>query len=229
MTCISDGTNVICSPFDQAGDLTYTAVISQDCVSITTTATSSTSGASTAPSTAAASTPTAFKKSGKGAIIGGAVGGAIGLVGITFLIAFLCLRNRHPALPRSNNIQNDESSWIAQQPMNVAHHNPSYPNSPAPQNVSTPPAINPNPDQALGDPMAVSPTTKLPLNNQPNITNQATHETSGMAARIAALEAHLASLPGGPSGEGGSREIASTNPSRLEADGAPPPAYDENL
>jgi hypothetical protein len=113
MSCVTDGTNIICVPLDQSNAQTYAVEIVQDghgCAAPTSTMNSPSVTASGAPNTP-------FGVSNKGsnaAIIGGVVGG-VGIVVAVGVAAAITIWRNHHKLPLLSNKSDDDNKSSQQQ------------------------------------------------------------------------------------------------------------------
>ncbi|KIM85866.1 hypothetical protein PILCRDRAFT_86633 [Piloderma croceum F 1598] len=200
MACVSDGTNIICVPFDQANSDTYAIAIVQDghgCVTQSSLLPSSTSmGLSTS------STANGSGKQGNTAVIGGAVGGAVGVICIAAITVFC--RRRNNARSRSNRHTQQLPAATATARVTLS------PNPATTQIMTTPFTSHPLDNQYVRSAPAQSPIGS---------TNHIIAESNAMAERIAAMEARLSSLVREQPLPQGAPEVHST----LGNDTAPPP------
>ena len=103
MSCVTDGSNVICIPLDEADDDNYAAVIVDNCVANTTTSAVSSSSSSSSSSSTSGYTPTTVStpttSSHNGNLIGGVVAGAV----VILLIAVIMFALRQRSAARRRN------------------------------------------------------------------------------------------------------------------------------
>ena len=208
MACVSDGTNTICIPFDQANSDTYAIAIVQDGHGCVTPSSLLPSSTSIGLSTSSTSTANASGKQGNTAVIGGAVGGAVGVVCIAVITIF-CRRR--------NNARNGSNRDTQQFPAAAATTRATLsPNPHTTQIVTTPSTSYPLVNQHIGSAPAQSPIGS---------TNNIIAGSNAMAEQIATVVVRSSSLVGeqpSPHGHRESPEVHST----LGHDTAPPP-YEE--
>jgi hypothetical protein len=88
MTCVTDGSNVICVPFDQPNATTYAIEIVNQC--------NESAPTTTTTKTAPTSTPTSARSKppiNKGAVIGGVIGGVVGLLIVLGICSGACKKS----------------------------------------------------------------------------------------------------------------------------------------
>jgi len=196
MTCVSDGTNIICVPFDQTNGNTYGIALVQDGHGCATTTITTTQSLSTSLSTS--SIVTASGKKRKMAAVGGAVGGVVGIVCIA-AFTILC-RQRYNV----HNGSNPHTQKFTTE-TNKTRATP-FPSLTTAQVMITPPTSPPFDQEHIGF-----------ASTQPTIgsDNHAIAETDLMAERIAALEVRLAAAE--------HREQSGEIRSTIGGETAPPP------
>jgi hypothetical protein len=204
MSCISDGvSNVICIPLDESDDSNYAAVIVQGCAASTTNPASASSPSSTSP-TLAGSSQSGSVSSTKQSVIGGVAGGVGGLVVILVFVLWWYLRRRQqksnyvpPSAGVSYKADSREGPVVNSQPPAVL--TTLYPlNIPELPELSSPsPNTESSAVRSVAMSVALSPRSQPFSPAPPDTTEfgQTIYETNPMQERMAAMQAHIASLP----------------------------------
>lgn len=180
MTCVSDGVNAICVPFDQASDSTYAVAIQENCDMTT-----------TLPMPSASIGPASGKKR-RGVVISGVLGGSVGLICLV-VVAFVTRWRTRPQRPGGR--------WPIQRTTGIAHTMSSQ-NPPA-----TSPTIFQQFTQVQINWRAIQlrqsfqrARHSLLAGNQTSVAvrnaNRMTANVDAMAERIAVLEERISSLAG---------------------------------